>query len=86
MKPVVATLLTSLVLAVGGTGLASAAARHQESTGAWYALADTTNQCYAADRPAGAGEQQLAGPFKNEADASKAVGSLPGCSDLWKGD
>jgi hypothetical protein len=86
MKPVVATLLATLVLAAGGAGYASAAASKHQSTGSWYALADDTDQCYAADRQAGAVEQQLAGPFKSEADASKAVGGMPGCADLWKGD
>jgi hypothetical protein len=87
MKKVIATAIAAFVLAGTGAGYASAAAsRHEQAAGGWYALADSTDQCYAADRPAGPAEQQLAGPFKSESDASKAIGGMAGCSYLWKGD
>ena len=87
MKRIVATLLASMAIAGAGVTYASAAVKHHEpESGAWYALADSTYQCYAADRPAGPSEDQLAGPFKTEADANKAAGGMPACSDLWKGD
>jgi hypothetical protein len=82
MKNVIATAAAALALA-SLAGAASAATMH---SGSWYALADANYQCYAANRPAGPSEQRLAGPFRTEADASKAIGSVVACSDIWNGD
>ncbi len=87
MKRIVATLFASVAIAGAGITYASAAVKHHEpESGGWYALSDSSYECYAANRPAGPSEDQLAGPFKSEADASKAAGGMPGCSDLFIGD